>query len=121
MDSLPIYLQISQFIENEILKDNLQADERVPSTNEFAKALDINPATAGRGLNALVEEGIIYKQRGVGMFVSKDAMEIIVRKRLKVFLDESLPHFVQEAKKLGVEEEELINLIREKYQAGDSR
>lgn len=121
MDSLPIYLQISQFIENEILKDNLQAAERVPSTNEFAKALDINPATAGRGLNVLVEEGIIYKQRGVGMFVSKDAMEIIVRKRLKVFLDESLPHFVQEAKKLGVEEEELINLIREKYQAGDSR
>lgn len=115
MDSLPIYLQISQFIENEILNRNLEADDRVPSTNEFAKTLDINPATAGRGLNELADQGILYKQRGLGMFVSDDALEIIIDKRQEVFIQDSLPQFVQEAKKIGLEQNQLVELIKEGY------
>ena len=65
-----IYIQISEMIENDILRDVLLEDERVPSTNELAKLYAINPATAAKGVNILVDAGVLYKKRGIGMFVS---------------------------------------------------
>lgn len=65
-----IYIQISEMIENDILRDVLLEDERVPSTNELAKLYAINPSTAAKGINILVDAGILYKKRGIGMFVS---------------------------------------------------
>ena len=65
-----IYIQIKEMIENDILRDILLEEERVPSTNELAKAYAINPATAAKGVNLLVDEGILYKKRGIGMFVA---------------------------------------------------
>lgn len=121
VDSLPIYLQISQFIENEILNGNLESDNRVPSTNEFAKTLDINPATAGRGLNELADQGILYKQRGLGMFVSSEALEIIIEKRQEVFIKDSLPRFIQEAKKIGLGKNQLVELIKSEYVSKNNR
>jgi GntR family transcriptional regulator len=61
-----IYIQISEMIENDILRDILCEEERVPSTNELAKLYAINPATAAKGINILVEAGIVYKKRGIG-------------------------------------------------------
>lgn len=60
-------------IENDILRDVLLEDERVPSTNELAKLYAINPSTAAKGINILVDAGILYKKRGIGMFVSDGA------------------------------------------------
>ena len=74
-----IYIQISEMIENDILRDVLLEDERVPSTNELAKL--INPSTAAKGINILVDAGILYKKRGIGMFVSDGAKEVIRTKR----------------------------------------
>ena len=68
-----IYIQIAETIENEILLENLKEDEQAPSTNQFAQLYQINPATARKGLNLLVDEGILYKKRGLGMFVAKGA------------------------------------------------
>ena len=68
-----IYLQIKEMIERDILRDILLEEERVPSTNELAKLYAINPATAAKGINLLVEEGILYKKRGIGMFVAEGA------------------------------------------------
>ncbi|WP_330602633.1 GntR family transcriptional regulator [Agathobacter sp.] len=68
-------------IENDILRDVLLEDERVPSTNELAKLYAINPSTAAKGINILVDAGILYKKRGIGMFVSDGAKEVIRRKR----------------------------------------
>ena len=65
-----IYLQISEMIENDILRDIILEEERVPSTNEMAKLYSINPATAAKGINILVEENVLYKKRGIGMFVA---------------------------------------------------
>ena len=76
-----IYIQISEMIENDILRDILCEEERVPSTNELAKLYAINPATAAKGINILVEAGIVYKKRGIGMFVAKGAKEVIQKKR----------------------------------------
>lgn len=68
-------------IENDILRDVLLEDERVPSTNELAKLYAINPSTAAKGINILVDAGILYKKRGIGMFVSDGVKEVIRTKR----------------------------------------
>lgn len=108
-----IYEQISEMIENEILSDRLKPEEQAPSTNEFARVYQINPATALKGMNALVDEGILYKKRGVGMFVTENAKEIIITKRKKEFKDTILPSMVEEAGRLKVTKNELIEMIKE--------
>lgn len=112
-----IYLQIAEVIENEILIGNIIEGEQVPSTNQFAQILKINPATAAKGINMLVDEGILFKKRGIGMFVNEGAQMIILKKRQDTFLKESLPAILKEAQRLEITTEELINYIS-KYEGG---
>ncbi len=107
-----IYLQISEMLENDILRDVLLADEKVPSTNELAKFYKINPATAAKGINLLVEEGILYKKRGIGMFVAQGAKESIKKKRKEVFYENYIKVLLNEAASLGIAEDELIEMIQ---------
>ena len=86
-DEKSIYLQIGESIENDILRGILLEEERVPSTNELARAYSINPATAAKGINLLVEQGILYKKRGIGMFVASGAKQQIIAKRKNSFYD----------------------------------
>lgn len=81
-----IYIQISEMIETDICRGILLEEEKVPSTNELAKLYTINPATAAKGVNILVDEGILYKKRGIGMFVSKGAKDMILNKRKVHFM-----------------------------------
>ena len=106
-----IYLQISQMIETDILRGILQEEERVPSTNELAKLYTINPATAAKGVNRLVDEGILYKKRGIGMFVSTGAVETSRSRRKQEFYDIRLAELLAEAQSLGITKEELIRHI----------
>ena len=106
-----IYLQISEMIENDILKGSLAEEERVPSTNELARFYKINPATAMKGVNILVDEGILYKQRGIGLFVSGGAKEMIKDKRKKSFYNDYVKAMLEEAKSLGISKDEIIKLI----------
>ncbi|MGN1175481.1 MAG: GntR family transcriptional regulator [Roseburia sp.] len=106
-----IYIQISEMIENDILRDVLLEEERVPSTNELARLYSINPATAAKGINLLVDNGILYKKRGIGMFVSTGAKEIIMKKRKDEFADKFLKTLLVEADSLGITKEELIAMI----------
>lgn len=108
-----IYIQIAELIENEILLENLREEDQAPSTNEFAKVYTINPATARKGLNILVDEEILYKKRGMGMFVAKGAREKILRKRQSVFFKERLPEIMDEANRLEITVEEIINVIKD--------
>ena len=110
-DTQSIYLQISQMIETDILRGILLEEERVPSTNELAKLYTINPATAAKGVNILVEEGILYKKRGIGMFVASGAAKVIRTKRKNDFYDVKLRELLTEAKSLGITKEELIAMI----------
>ena len=112
-----IYLQISEMIENDILRDIIQEEERVPSTNELSKLYTINPATAAKGINILVESGILYKKRGIGMFVATGAKEKIKNRRKEEFYDNYIKTLMAEAKSLGISKEELIAMI-EKVQGG---
>ena len=103
-----IYLQIKEMIENDIIRDILLEEERVPSTNELAKLYAINPA---KGVNLLVDEGILYKKRGIGMFVASGAKQVIVRKRKERFFDDYIRSLLTEAASLGITKEELIDMI----------
>jgi len=108
-----IYIQIAESIENEILLGNLKEEDQAPSTNQFAKVYQINPATAGKGLNLLVEEGILYKKRGLGMFVAEDARKKILKKRQGVFFKEILPDIMTEAERLEISTNEIIDYIKD--------
>ena len=106
-----IYLQIKEMIERDILRDILLEEERVPSTNELAKLYAINPATAAKGINLLVEEGILYKKRGIGMFVEEGAKAAIMKKRKEHFFDDYIKGLLSEAASLGISRKELIEMI----------
>ena len=109
-----IYLQISEMIETDILRGILLEEEQVPSTNELAKRYTINPATAAKGINLLVDDGILYKRRGIGMFVSPGAREKILRKRRAAFARDHIAPLLAEARSLGITREELLNMIKER-------
>ena len=112
-DSRPIYIQIKEFIEDSILNGTIQIGERVPSTNELAKFYKINPATARQGINELVGENILRKQRGVGMFVTDEAKEILIEKRRKQFIDRYIIPLKNEAEKLNISADQLIKMLKE--------
>ena len=113
-----IYLQISEMIENDILRDIIQEEERVPSTNELSKLYTINPATAAKGVNILVESGILYKKRGIGMFVAAGAKQRIMEKRKKNFYDDYVKSLMAEAESLGITKKELIAMIEASKDGG---
>lgn len=107
-----IYLQIAEMIETDILRGIILEEEKVASTNELAKQYAINPATAAKGINILVDEGVLYKKRGIGMFVSSGAKEIILNRRKGEFLETYVKRLLQEAKSLGLKREEIIEMIK---------
>jgi len=111
-ESKPIFIQIAEGIEDDILCGNLKAGDQVPSMNQLAKLLAINPATAGKGINILVDEGMIQKSRGVGMFVADDAVEKIIKKRNATFFNDYIVKVVSESKKLNIPIEQIVDMIR---------
>lgn len=108
----PIYVQISDWLETEILSGNIGKDEKVYSQYQLAEMFNINPATAAKGLNILADETIVYKKRGLGVFVAKDAMKIILSKRKTQTLQRLIDELVIEAGRLGISEGEIIELIK---------
>ncbi|MBU5425036.1 GntR family transcriptional regulator [Tissierella pigra] len=97
---------------------HLNEEEQSPSTNQFAKIYQINPATAGKGLNILVDEGILYKKRGIGMFVAEGARKKIIKKRQSLFFKEILPNIMEEANRLEITKEEIAEFVEE-YKGGE--
>ena len=113
---IPIYLQIAAGLEDGIFIGAYPEETQVPSTTELSVALQINPATVLKGINRLVEEGILYKKRGVGMFVSQGAQEKIREKRQDAFFESYIRPLVSEAKKLGLSQENLEKLLERGYE-----
>ncbi|MGE5549160.1 MAG: GntR family transcriptional regulator [Bacteroidota bacterium] len=108
----PIFLQFAEELEDGILKGIFPEETPIPSINEAAVQFKINPATANRGVNLLVDEGIIYKKRGIGMFVSPGAREKIVTKRRQAFYGRFVAPLLAEAGNLGLSPSELIDMIK---------
>jgi GntR family transcriptional regulator len=109
----PIFVQIAEQIENDIIDGRLAEEAQVPSTNEFAAFHRINPATAGKGVNLLVDTGILYKRRGVGMFVAEGARQRLIDKRVAQFRDDFLRPLLREAAKLEIGPDDLATMIHQ--------
>ncbi|WP_010677508.1 GntR family transcriptional regulator [Bacillus timonensis] len=108
----PIYVQISEWIETEILSGAFAEDQKVFSQYQLAEMFNINPATAAKGLNLLADETILYKKRGLGMFVTPNAKQFILEKRKNQTMKNLVFELVMESERLGVSEDELINMIK---------
>lgn len=108
----PIYLQIREKIEDQIVNDELKEGDQAPSTNQLVSFYKINHATVSKGVNQLVEEGILFKKRGIGMFVAEGAKATLVQKRKEAFIDHFVVGLVKEAEKLGISESEIMNMIK---------
>ena len=111
----PIFLQVAEWLEEEILRDHILEEEQVPSTNQFAILYKINPATARKGFTLLVDEGILYKKRGIGMFVATGAKDKILKKAKNRFVNEYLHKLLEEAGRLNIRKDELIQMIGEEW------
>lgn len=108
----PIYIQIAEWIEAEILNGNFLPHDKVYSQYTLADMFTINPATAAKGLTLLAEEDILYSKRGLGKFVTPEAKEIIMDKRKNQTLKQLLEDVVIEAEQLKVDEQELMQLLQ---------
>jgi GntR family transcriptional regulator len=107
----PIFIQLAEEIEDNILKGIYAEETQIPSTTEVAVTLRVNPATANRGVNLLVDEGVIYKKRGVGMFVSAGAREKILARRKQAFFQDFLLPLLEEAKNIRLSREDIIGML----------
>lgn len=107
----PIYLQLAELIEDNILKGIFEEEAQIVSTTEISVKYKINPATAGKGVNVLVDEGILYKKRGLGMFVSAGAKKKILEKRRNSFYKEYVQSLLEEAAKLNISKEDVVKMI----------
>ena len=107
-----IYLQIAESIEDDIIKGIIEEETQIPSTNQMAVIYKINPATAGKGINILVDREILYKKRGIGMFVASGAKKVIQETRKSNFYEKYILSLMDEARKLGIDTDELINMIK---------
>lgn len=114
--STPIYVQLAQWLEDEILSGALPPDERIYSQYQLVELFNINPATAAKGLNLLAEEGLVYKRRGLGMFVTSDARARIQQKRRTITLHQLLTQLAAEAKRLDIPDAELLRLLEQTLQ-----
>lgn len=110
-DSKPLFVAVAEQIEDGILDGTYAEDDPVPSTNELAAFLRINPATAGKGFNLLVDAGALIKRRGIGMFVAPGAREALRQRRRLAFQDQFIAPLLREAAQLGISAEDLADMI----------
>lgn len=115
-DVVPIYIQIANGIEDDILSGRLHEGDHCYSQVVIAKELNINPATAAKGIRLLVERGVLEKVRGQAMTVREDAVKMIKQRKTQETLTDMIETLVQEAKKLDISQEELIQRIRERFE-----
>ena len=118
-ESLPIYIRIVEGIKEAILSGQLKEEQQLPSTTHLSKEYSINIATVNKAINVLVDEGLAYKKRGIGMFVSKGALKTLISERKKVFKDRYVKATLVEAKRLKIGVEELQDIVKEAFEEMD--
>ena len=110
-DRKPIFEQIKDWVSDQIIDETLKAHDKIPSTNEMVTFFKVNHLTVSKGVNQLVDQGVIYKKRGVGMFVADGARDTLLTERKEKFKDEYVKPMIAEMFKLGLTEQELNQLI----------
>lgn len=111
-DTQPIFQQIARILMDEIVEGRLREEERVPSENELSRFYNVNRATVRNGLQSLLDADLIYKQRGIGMFVKEGARKKLLAERRDKFEHDYLRPLLEEAKRIGVNPEQLVEMIK---------
>jgi len=111
----PIYIQVADAIEDDIVLGRLQEGEAVYSQLILARELKINPATAAKGINVLVQKGILEKQRGLSMTVAPGARKLIVKEKLDKGFAETTASLVEQAIKIGLTREQVLAAVEQSY------
>lgn len=109
-----IFLQIAQTVEDSVLDGSLLEESQAPSTTELAAFHRINPATAAKGVNLLVDKGVLYKRRGVGMFVAGGARELLLAERRSNFAERFLEPLLNEARAIGLTSQDVAAMLRDR-------
>ena len=113
-ESQPVFQQIMEIIESDIISGVYQVDELIISTTQISKVYSVNPTTAVKAISKLTDAGILYKKRGIGMCVAEGAREKIATQRKDIFLNQTVDAVLTEARTLGIPLEELISLFKNK-------
>lgn len=111
-DTEPLYIQIAQWLEDKIVTGQLGTDEQIPSTTELSQRLRINPATVRKGVTILVDKGLVYKKRGMGMYVAENANKNVRDDRRVKFYDDYIKPLIAEAERLGISPEDIIEMLK---------
>lgn len=114
----PIYLQIAQMVRAQVLAGELAEEEQVMSTTQLATTFRINPATAAKAFAGLVEEGVLYKRRGLGMFVAPGARERLLAEHRRRYVAEVLEPALAQADLLGIGAQEIVAHVLGRADAG---
>ncbi|HCN60716.1 MULTISPECIES: GntR family transcriptional regulator [Mammaliicoccus] len=114
-DDTPIFLQIADMIKDDLVEGLLSEGEQIPSTTELSNFYNINRATAQKGIALLMDEGIVTKRRGIGVFIAEDARDKLVNTRMQDFSNTYIQNMVKEAKRLNINKEELIRRVAQDY------
>lgn len=118
-ESLPIYVRIVEGVKEALLNGQLKEEGQIPSTTYLSKEYKINIATVNKAINILVDEGLVYKKRGIGMFVKKGAITDLIKERRKTFKDRYVKATLIEAKRLNYTVEELQSIVKEAYEEAE--
>lgn len=110
-DKKPIYAQIKDWLTDQIIDETLEAHDKIPSTNEIVTYFKVNHITVSKGVTQLVDEGILYKKRGVGMFVEEGARVKLLKVRRDEFVEDYLKPMLDEAAKLDLSQSDIQQLI----------
>jgi GntR family transcriptional regulator len=111
-DRTPIYRQIAAQVKADVVSGALDGDEQVMSTNQYAAYYRINPATVAKAFQQLVDEQVLYKKRGIGMFVSPTARDALRAQRRETFFSDVVDPMVAEAEAVGIPLDEVVARIR---------
>ena len=120
-DDKPLFQQVADLICADILRGTYKDGDQISSTNEFAAFYRINPATAGKGINLLVDQEILFKKRGIGMFVASGARSQILKAQQGEFMEKQISEFVAQAKALGLDLDRVLGLIAKEYRDGNQK
>ncbi len=110
-NEIPLFIQIAKELSDSIIMDIFIEETQIPSVADLSTFLNINPATVLKGVNILVDDEIIYKKRGVGMFVKSGAKAKLIKKRKEQFYEMHIKEIIKEAKRLDIKTNELVSII----------
>jgi DNA-binding transcriptional regulator YhcF (GntR family) len=113
-DGQPVFQQIMERIETDIITGVYGADDLIVSTTQISKLYGVNPTTAVKAVGKLTDAGVLYKKRGIGMCVAPGARDQILARRRERFLDRTVPQLIAEASALGIGLDDLIDTIHRK-------